>query len=264
MLEQKCFRSECRKFPWIYKFLSSLLNLKKSKSFFWSQSYRHFSEHFRKCWMYNSNSHNYLKIGWLQFFFKKNANLKRLMKNFECKEYCINGMNKKFKITLNQEVTKSDWILEKEGNNRKVSTVKRVEISFRKLHHGSTFVSGLETDSSSLEGGGGGSKAFTDGDTTTFWLHTERVSVILVSGSIPMTFFIPPWARTLRSVWAVYPTWSCCSRVIAVWTRTFPASQGSSIPKEPGRKNPADKIWSTLLNAGANGSGWCVGLFMMQ
>lgn len=64
---------------------------------------------------------------------------------------------------------------------------------------------------------------------------------------MPNTCLYPPWDRTRRSVWDVRQTKSCCSRVIEVWTRIAPPSQGSAIPAEPGRKNPADSSWKIRL-----------------
>lgn len=40
---------------------------------------------------------------------------------------------------------------------------------------------------------------------------------------------------------------TCCSRVMTVWTLTVPCSQGSVIPTDPGKKNPADNSWRHLL-----------------
>ena len=70
--------------------------------------------------------------------------------------------------------------------------------------------------------------------------------------SMPKMCLCPPWDNTRNKVWAVKHTWSCSSNVIAVWTRTAPDSHGSTIPADPGRKNPADKICKNRLSLKKN------------
>ena len=41
--------------------------------------------------------------------------------------------------------------------------------------------------------------------------------------------------------------YTCCSRVMTVWTLMVPCSQGSAIPTEPGRKKPAANVWRQRL-----------------
>lgn len=97
--------------------------------------------------------------------------------------------------------------------------------------------------------------------------------------SIPRICLYPPWLRTRKRVCAVKHTWSwnddigirwrtitavisrrerrhwsislfrptCCSRVIVVCTLMLPCSQGSGIPADPGKKNPAARSCSTRL-----------------